>query len=133
MESEPRERYWTSASIDALAERLKLRNDPDMQDWPWQVADSARIDEFMAAFEEFKNDPDVRYTLMDVLIQSFEELDVDLRSDQNWQTLLTWLERDFETHAYQVWYWSGFENEDLDDWRVSPFLRQLWARRHTEV
>jgi len=64
------ERYWTPESIETLAKRLNLPNDPDMQDWAYEVADSDRIDEFMAVFVEFSDQPDIRYTLMDILIQS---------------------------------------------------------------
>ena len=133
MEKHPPERFWTAASIDALAERFGLPNDPDMQDWPFQVADPARIVEFISAFAEFEGEPDIRYTLMDLLLQSFEEFDGDLRTNETWHTILTRLERDFAIHAYQVWYWSALDHDPGDTWRVSAFLREIWRRKKSEI
>ena len=133
MEKHPAERFWTAASIDSLAERFGLPNDPDMQDWPFQVADPGRIGEFMAAFEDFEGEPDIRYTLMDLLLQSFEELEGELGTNESWRKIVTRLDRDFAIHAYQVWYWSALDL-DLDDaWRVSAFLREIWHRRKSEL
>lgn len=129
MESEPTAGFWTTASIERLAEHLNLPARPDMQDWPFEVADPIRIDEFMTAFEQFEDEPDIRYTLMDVLIQSFEELGDDLGRNDKWRTLLTWIQLDYKTHAHQVWYWSAFQENALRDaWRVSPFFREIWER-----
>ena len=66
-------RFPTQAAIERLAERFGLPNTPDMQDWEWQVADPERTDEFLSVFLADELDEDERFTLLETLIQCFEE------------------------------------------------------------
>jgi hypothetical protein len=74
-------RYPTWAAIDALAARFGFVNEPGMQDWAWEVADPSRIDEFLAAYEDGDLSDDERFTLMDTMLQSFEDLPGQLHDD----------------------------------------------------
>ena len=132
------ERLWrcpTRAAIDSLATRFGLANDPGMQDWEWQVADPHRIDEFLSAYEGAALSEDERFTLMETLIQSFEDLDAPLAAEPRWSRLLELLDRNVALHAHSICYWSLIENEnqDPDDcWRVTPFMQTI-LRRHPEI
>jgi hypothetical protein len=44
-----------------------------MQDWSWEVADATRLDEFLAVYQTASLTDDERFTLMEVLLQSFED------------------------------------------------------------
>ena len=132
MPTEPPERIWTKQSIDRLADRFKLANEPGMQDWAYEVADPNRIEEFCRALNEFRGDPDTQFTLVDIILQSFEESDVELNDNETWEALLHYLEQNAELHAYQIWYWSSFNSELSDAWRISPFLRAIWKRVHLQ-
>ena len=100
-----------------------------MQDWEWEVADPSRIDEFLAAYESGELSEDERFTLMETIFQSFEELPDSIGSDPRWAQVLDILDSHFELHAYSIWYWSDLENENGEDsWRVTPFLRQVLAK-----
>ncbi|HVZ37577.1 MAG TPA: hypothetical protein VG963_34385, partial [Polyangiaceae bacterium] len=59
-----------------------------MQDWAWEVADPDRIDEFLAAYEAGDLSDDERFTLMETMLQSFENLPGPLDSDPRWSRLL---------------------------------------------
>ena len=52
-----------------------------MQDWEWEVASPERIDEFLAAYEGGELTDDERFTLMETLLQSFEDVDAPLLND----------------------------------------------------
>ncbi len=119
-------RHHTRASIDFIANRLDLPNEPGMQDWEFEVADSDLIDDLMMEYELAKNNSDVRFTLMDIMIQSFEELD-DISRDPRWLTICNWLDQHFEDHKYQVWYWSCLESSSPRDcWDVTKDIRRIW-------
>ncbi|MCP5384447.1 MAG: hypothetical protein H6913_07510 [Altererythrobacter sp.] len=45
-----------------------------MQDWEFEVADANRIDEFLSAYQSQELTDDERFTLMEMIIQSFEDL-----------------------------------------------------------
>jgi hypothetical protein len=118
------QRFPTRAAIDALAERLRLVNEPGMQDWEWEVADPDRIDEFLATYQSGELSDDERFTLMEVMLQSFEELPTALEADRRWFRLRDILDRNAALHAHSIWYWSAPDVDDLAEcWRVTPFLR----------
>ena len=119
-------RFPTRKAIDSLAERFNLPNTPEMQDWEWEVADSERIDEFVIAYESGELDDDEKFTLMETIIQSFEELEASLSTEPRWNKVLNLIVNNIELHIYSVWYWSDLENENEDDqWRVTPYLRSI--------
>jgi hypothetical protein len=105
-----------------------------MQDWEWEVADAARIDEFLAAYMSGELGEDERFTIMETILQSFEESELDLSSDARWKEVLAALEARIDLHAYSVWYWSCLDFEDSHDWfRSTPHLRQILARHRTRL
>jgi len=122
-------RFPTQAAIASLAKRFCLPNTPEMQDWEWEVADCARIDEFCAAYLSGELTEDERFVLMETLLQSFEELDTPVAKHPAWQTVLELLDRHVELHGRTIWYWSNPGCKNLEDsWRITPFVRSILAR-----
>jgi len=128
--SKPEFRCPTGAAITALASRFKLPNTPDMQDWEWEVANPKRIDEFLSAYKNESLGDDEKFTLLEILLQSFEDSKEELTKSYRWQELLKLIENNFQLHAYSVWYWADFENNNLDEeWRVTLFMRKLYKKQ----
>lgn len=124
-------RFPTREAQGRLARRFELPDDPRMQDWEWQVADARRIDEFLSAYEQPELSDDERFSLMEILIQSFDDLASQTRLDvePRWQRVLVLLEERIELHVHTVWYWACVDEEDDGTfWEVSPDLRKLLAR-----
>jgi hypothetical protein len=122
-------RFPTAAAIASLAERFDLPNTVDMQDWEWEVADPARVEEFIEAYEHRQMSDDERFTIMETIIQSCEEQPAALNGNPAWCRTLALLEANIHLHIYSVWYWSDLENDNGDDqWRVTPFLREILNR-----
>jgi hypothetical protein len=127
------ERYWrhpTRPAIDSLAKRFSLPNEPDMQDWEYEVADQARLDEFLQALEREDFTDDERFTLSETVMQCFEDLAQTGRQiDQNseWKRFAALLRSRPRLHARTLWYWSAFDSTLDDAWRISPLVRQLWV------
>lgn len=127
-------RYPTRAAIDALALRFNFPNTHDMQDWEWEVADSDRIDEFLAAYQFAQLDDDERFTLMETIIQSFENLGGALHADLRWQTVVDLLDANIRLHAYTVWYWADPDEADPENHQaVTPSLRRILLKHRNEL
>lgn len=126
----PEFRCATGASRAQLANRFDLPIGPHMQDWEWQVADPNRIDEFLAAYKSGELDDDERFTLMEMLIQSFDDLEEELEMHPRWTELLDLLEENAELHAKTLWYWSTPAADEVEpEWSVSPYLWEVVQRR----
>ena len=127
-------RYSTREAIGFLAARFRLSNDLDMQDWEIEVADAARIDEFLTVLRLEKLDEDQQFTLMAILVQSFEESNSELRLDSRWKEVLSVLDQKPELHAYTIWYWSCTSESDEENiFRVSPWVRTILAKHRTRL
>ena len=96
-----------------------------MQDWEWEVADAAQLDEFINVYHDPESSEDERFTLMEMIIQSCEDLGDGLSEDQRWAEVRTLLDEHIDLHISTVWYWSAFDTDLSDAWQVSPFMRDL--------
>lgn len=127
-------RFPTRAAIDALALRFDLPNSHLMQDWEWEVADADRIDEFMAAYQSGQLDDDQRFTLMETIIQSFEDLGEALHADSRWQSVVDLLHVHIKLHAYTVWRWAAPDESDpANHWTVTPSFRHILLKHRDEL
>lgn len=126
-------RFPTKEAIQSLAERFGHLNHPDMQDWEIEVADPSRIREFLLAYESGELNDDERFTLMETIIQSFEDSDRDLDDDDEWNVVIGCLDRFSVLHGYTIWYWSCPESKSPEEgWRVTQRIRRVLAKRkHT--
>lgn len=97
-----------------------------MQDWPYEVADPKRLEEFLNVLRINENS-DVRYTLMDMVLQSLEDSKLDLSNSEIVDDIENYLKMNFEDHVYQIWYWSVFDPETTDSFRISPLMRKIWS------
>jgi hypothetical protein len=126
---EPLYRFPTAQAIASLAARFDLPIESWMQDWEWEVADSNKIDEYIAAYKNGGLTDDERFTLMEMIIHAFEDTGESINNDSRWVDTLQILEQNIELHAYSVWYWSDLENELEDQvWYVTPFFRRIVDR-----
>ncbi len=120
-------RFPTRAAIESLAERFGLENQPGMQDWEYEVADPERAREFAVAYKTAALTDDERFTLMEMILQSFEERPKALADDPAWLEVVRLIEKNIDLHISTVWYWASIG--DIDDaWRVTPFMRDILAR-----
>ena len=100
-----------------------------MQDWEWEVADPNRIGEFMEAYKSGNLDEDELFTLAETIIQSFVDLDADLKNNQSWAAMLLLIEKNIDIHIYSVWYWADPEEEEMEHlFSVASDFRKLLGR-----
>lgn len=97
-----------------------------MQDWVFEVSDPTRINEFISLLASAELSEDERFTLMDITIQSFEDLNDEPTSDERWHALLTIVRTHFQIHADQVRYWAVVDEPVESAFNVSESLRTLY-------
>ncbi len=126
---EPTPRYGTKKAIYELVEELNLRFEEWMQDWPYEVASPTDIKKYVDHYGK-QTDEDKKFLLMQAIIQATEEQTSDELFVKYWNRVKPILEEDFPIHEYTIYYWSCFDNENLDDcWRITTQMRKLWLEK----
>ena len=95
-----------------------------MQDWEWEVSDPSRIPEFLASYKSGELTEDERFSLIEIIIQSFDDQERDLTDDILWQDTLNLITQNLNIHIHTVWYWSDFEEKEYSCF-VSRPLKQI--------
>jgi hypothetical protein len=121
------QRFVKAEARTRLAERFALPASDDMQDWPWEVADPVRLDEFLAAYEHGGLSDDERFILVEIILESFEESGSDLAADPRWVRVLNLIAKYPRVHAGSVWYWAALGVSPDPAFRIAPFMRELLA------
>lgn len=124
----------TRARIAALA---SVAGDEWMQDWPLEVADASRLDEFIDLLKRAESDDD-RFALMEQVLYSFDEAD-PAKQLEAWRAIEAMLERDPILYAREIIYWSLGDETDDGTWRmddlgedegfsITPLMRPVLVR-----
>ena len=124
---EPNERFWTDKAIAALARRFGLDVNPYSQDWPWEVADPRRLQDYVDAYDSGELTEDEKFVLMDMILQAAEEQKDPLDANPIYARILQRLEQNFDLHRQQMTYWARLDSELEDAFSESPSLRRLLA------
>ena len=126
-------RYSSATSIAKLAERFHLAE--VSQDWDIFVADAARLDEFLDAYEQSELDEDDRFALMELIIASLDrgkEDGVDIGN--SWRRAEAFLRRDGRLHAVTLSYWARGEDPDPDhQFAITPEVRGVWNEARSRL
>ncbi|MCP2026625.1 hypothetical protein L1276_001769 [Flavobacterium sp. HSC-32F16] len=125
---EPKFRCGTRTAIDKVAKELNMPLDDCMQDWPYEVANSNEIDKYISHYRRLGDDE--KFVLMQAIIQANEDQREEESFLKYWIVIQDLLIQDFHIHEYTVYYWSCFDNENIEDcWKISPFMRELFVKK----
>ena len=103
-----------------IAEKLGLANEPWMQDWPIEVADGARLEEFLCHYES-ETKPEYRRVIAQVLLVSLDA--AFLRAHPS-DVTLTKLAKVFKMHPDLLGYWLCLDEESSEEeFAITPWLR----------
>jgi hypothetical protein len=115
-------RWPTRRTIDSLTRRLGLREEW-CQDWELDVAEPSRIGEFCDFYEAVALDRHERWSLMSLIVFSYDDYLQQTPIDQRDQSLDDRIEgilrEDFVLHFHTVEYWAGLENAMVDPARTT--------------
>jgi len=91
-----------------LAEKLNLKFDENMQDWEYEIADSKRVLEFIKEYDKLESTKKEKQTLMEVIIDSANDLLCKNRIDEFENVILLINERlkkEIRLHKGTLNYW----------------------------
>jgi len=150
------ERYWRFITPEALGRVARCAGvSDDPQDWPYEVPDASRVDEFIDLYEATVDD-DERFALMELILYSLDESpeEVVLRWPRvmpqagraRWPQVEELLVAAGPLHAHQIIYWSCVEAGPDGVWRgneawvgspemfgITPLARRALTRLRGEL
>ena len=102
------------------------------QDYPLEVADASRLEEFVSALEVQSLQPEQEKMLMELILSSFDdwlhEHDVDHSAiSAMWLRVEKRLKQNWDLHEERVRYWALIDSPGHEGFRLTPFARALWA------
>jgi hypothetical protein len=119
-------RYPTNNARVALARKLSISFDGSSQDWEWEVADSARIDDFLNVYKSGELTEDEMFSLMEIILQSFEDFNDDSLQSAAWTECISLIRNNIYTHIYSVYYWSMIgEDKPENCFRITAYMRSV--------
>jgi hypothetical protein len=135
---------YAGGTSDILETELNLGSSQWMQDWPLEVSDRDRVEEFCAFYDRTVDCP-VKFDAMQLALFSYDDylrysLFSARKQTQLDKTLSEWfdrtLRRDFALHGHTIAYWAILDRESNDPelsitdpqfvFAISGQLRRIW-------
>ncbi|WP_146138247.1 hypothetical protein [Chamaesiphon polymorphus] len=135
---------YAGGARDILETELKLGSSQGMQDWPLEVSNRSRVEEF-CNFYDRKIDSSVKFDIMQLALFSYDDylrysIFSDRKPTQLDNTLSKWfdctLRCDFALHGNTIAYWATLDRESNDPefsltdpqfvFAISGKLRRIW-------
>lgn len=130
---EPIFRCATRKAIDELAQELNLPNEEWMQDWPIEVTNPSDIDRYLDHYKTLTDD-DKKFVLMEGIIDAMEYQPTEALFIKKCDKVKSLLEKDFQIHAYTIYYWACFDIENVEEWwKITPTMRKIWQDNHKRI
>ena len=121
-----RARFPTTAGRINLSKRFDLPYESWMQDWEWEVADAARIPEFLAVLSGEPLRDDERISLAEMLLESFDEHLVSTgKHHGDWGRFADVILSRSDLHLDTLKYWACDGSEQADTFAVAALVRTL--------
>jgi hypothetical protein len=121
----PEARQW-------VAEQLGLPYNDGMQDWPWQVADEERLEDYLQLYARAADAE--RVVIMELLLQAATMQPNPEKLHLAWVKIEPLLDQNADLHASTAQYWCvwGYKEQDLDvfGFSVSPYVRTWWIANY---
>ncbi|MFP2895879.1 hypothetical protein [Corallococcus sp. 4LFB] len=115
------------ASIVKLTAALALPASGQEQDWEIELADPARIGEFLTAYRSLSLSPDDKVALMALMLASVDRrLDSGLGMPSEWSQIANLLGAEQDLHRESLEYWMCEGDDEPDAWfHLTPLVRAL--------
>lgn len=122
-------RYPTGAAIDRLSADLSLTEVG--QDWEIEAADPHRVMEFLDYYDTRQLNDDERFTLMSLIVASFDERLSIAPDDVLQDRIVTSLSAGFDLFNCLVQYWALPDVDGVDDvFNFTPIARRIMQSKY---
>lgn len=127
-------KFRCGGNWDELAELFNYEIRKDDQDWTYTIAESHRLDEYLAAYNTLIMDEDTKFSLMEMIIEALHDLEtLELKID-SWPKVKTTLKSEFDLHKYTIWYWALWDTDDPKNrWDIAYLFRSLWIESQESI
>lgn len=72
-------------------------------------------------------DPDIRFSLMEMILEALGGQDTETEMITTWKVVKALLVRGFKLHEYTIFHWCDWENENIENcFRVTPLVWEFW-------
>ena len=118
-------------SIDRLTAQLALKATGHEQDWEIELADAARINDFLAAYHDQLLCIEDRRALMALVLASADEyVSKEGQVPEEWTRIAQLLSQEEGLHREAIAYWKREGENDPEGWfSLTPHMRKLSAAR----
>ena len=103
-----------------------------MQDWPWEVADSEYLEDYLQLYTRAADAE--RVVIMEMLLQAATDQSSPEKLRLAWVKIGALLNQNTHLHASTAQYWCiwGYKEQDLDvyGFSVSPYVRAWWIANY---
>ncbi|GGF27349.1 hypothetical protein GCM10011383_43770 [Hymenobacter cavernae] len=98
-----------------------------MQDWPWEVADAACVEEYLQLYARAGDTE--RIVLMEMLLQAATEQRTPQKRRVAWAKIEALLTQNADLHAATAHYWClwGYEGKGF---HITPHVRAWWIAHY---
>ncbi len=130
---------YAGQAMKTLDAEFNLNSSSGMQDWPLEVSDPDRLEEFCAFYDQDIH-PFVKFDTMQLALYSYDDRvrsTVTISADVS-EWFDRTLQRDFALHGNTLAYWAALERESDDPefnfpdpefvFGISGQLRRIWER-----
>ena len=126
-DNQPAIKLWSQQAMQEVAADLGIDFDPEMQDWPFEIASDSDIQLYVDLYDA-QTDAEKKFVIMDMIIEAnTNQISRQLLQD-NWIETKMRLMNNYSLHEYQIYHWCAFDELRLADaWDISPMMRMLWA------
>lgn len=121
-------KYVTKEAIEGLVTKIGVpAPDEFSQDWEYEVSDASRIEEFLFAYEHVELNEDEKFTLMIIVISSYDDALAMGNFEMEWDdTISSLLLKDINIHESTIFYWAMQNEEELENcFCVTPLMRKF--------
>src|SRR5687768_2546268 len=117
-------------SMDRLTTALSLPATGQEQDWDVELADPARVGDFLAAYQQLPLTRDDRIARMALMLASIDRhIEAESGLPSEWERIADLLVHERVLHREAIRYWTCEGDDDPDAWfRLTPLIRDLIAR-----
>lgn len=119
--------YPTRQAMDKFNQLLNLHEDKYMQDWEIELADDTRLDEFLECYHSHAKTNEEKFTLMSLIIASFDDYYWEDESSIMWGKIKPLLLVDRDLFKPLIEYWCAWDGGDNPEYyfNISPLMREI--------